>query len=445
MINILIITCILMALMGIRTEKFILNPLTVFFSVWFLIFFLTSFQLYNLNLASSDTYGLMLMGSISFAVGYYVIRMYSKRKKLILRYKHFSLGVSQLDSFVLRYNWVFIIGIFCLVVYLNDATTTIRYLLNGNMLNYIRALAQDSESVLNTQQSAIIVAAKTLIVSPFIMILQPLVAFDFWLGKRNKKLLAMDIVLLFLRVITDGSRSNLIYFIMHFIVGFLFANSKKARKNNGSRLENIRQAVSKKRNKRIFFIVTVLGIVFLLWATMSRSGQYASKYTYYYFTMEPYMFETWASRVDEAHLMGYGLASTNGFTFVLFYLLKNLRVLSDYPTFWHSINTIIGETQSIWMIISGSGSRANAYVSLFWYFYLDGGIIGIILGMFIYGGITASTFWTAVKNMSARTVCMFSFILQGLLMSFVRFPFANIYYTIAFVMIFIFYKKIPTK
>lgn len=444
MVYLLIFICVLLAVFGWKTEKFILNPLTVFYSIWFIIFFLTSMQLYTLNVASEETYFMMLIGCISFAVGYYCIRKFSKKKQLLIKCNRITIGVKISDNYVIRYNWIFVIGIISILIYLNDATVTLRYLLNGNKLNVIRQMAQDSGSALNSQQSVIIIAIKNLIILPFVMILQPIVAFDFWLEKRNKKLLILNIVLLALRVITDGGRSNLIYFIMHFIVGFLFINSNKKNQSKLSGIKSVRSILNRKKNRKIFIGVIIVGIIFVFWATMSRSGENVLKFAYYYFTMEPYMFEVWAQRVDQSRITGYGLGATNGFTFAVLYILKNLRILSDYPTYWHSINTIIGETQSIWMIISEYGSRANAYVSLFWYFYLDGRIVGIIVGMFVYGGIAASTFWTAVKNMSARTVCMFSFILQGIFMSFVRFQFANIYYAIAFILIFIFYKKVPT-
>lgn len=156
------------------------------------------------------------------------------------------------------------------------------------------------------------------------------------------------------------------------------------------------------------------------------------------------MFEQWAEKADKLHLLGYGMASTNGFSFAVFYILKNLGLMS-YPEAWHSINTIIGETQTQWMIISSFSSRANAYVSLFWYLYLDGRVVGIIIGMLIYGIIGARSYWTALKNMSCKAMCIYAFILQGLIMSFVRLQFGNIIYAVAFIMILCFYRRVKVK
>ena len=69
--------------------------------------------------------------------------------------------------------------------------------------------------------------------------------------------------------------------------------------------------------------------------------------------------------------------------------------------------------------------------------------IGIILGMFIYGLVSGQTFSNAIKYLSPRSVCIYSFILQGLVFSFIRLQFSNIFYTIAFIFImFIAYRPI---
>lgn len=425
-----------MIIIGKLTEKKIVNPLTIFYSLWALIFYLTSLKLYKINEASEKTYNMMFIGLVAFAVGYYAWRIVCKRKRVILKIGRISIGVAADDTFTLRYKVLYFLGIITIIFYLRDFSITAGYLISGDSLNFIRQLAQDSTSALN-DQSGILSVVRTLIITPYVMALQPIEALDFWFGKRDKKLLAINLIILLLRMITDGSRSNLIYFVLHFAIGYLFLYGKR-RKGEKHVFRSIKE---KKRSRKLIIVFGVLGVSFILWATISRSGPNMMKYAYYYFTMEPYMFESWAKTVDDANLVGYGLASTNGFSFAVLYILKNLTRLGSYPEFWHSINTMIGNTETDWLVISAFGSSANAYVSLFWYFYLDGRIIGIIIGMTLYGAISVSSFCTAIKNMSARTLCVYSFIIQGLLMSFVRFQFANIGYAIAFVMIMFLYKK----
>lgn len=436
MIYVLMFFCLFMVVIGKVTEKKIINPVTVFYAVWFLICSLTSLALYNINLAGDETYMMMFIGFISFAVGYYIWRFNCIKHQVILKFHHTRIGIALTDQFDLCYRWVIFLCSLSLVIYLIDLSVTFRYLISGNSLGYIRKMAQDSTSSLNIQ-SDLLSAIKTTVISPFIMVLQPIVAYDFWVGKKNKKLLYFNIILLLLRMLTDGSRSNLIYFVFHFVIGYTFVFTKSFKFRN----LDIKALWSKKKSRRIMIIGGMIGVVAILWATMSRSGENARRFTYYYFTMEPYMFEEWSHSVDQSNLIGYGLASTHGFSFIILYILKNFKIIGVYPAFWHSISNMISSTQTEWLIITSMTNRANAYVSLFWYLYLDGRLFGIIAGMLIYGCIAAGTFWTAIKNTSPRTLCMYGIILQGLFMSFVRLQFSNITYAVAFMMIFLLYKR----
>ena len=434
MIYLTMLFCFGMTILGKITEKRFLNPVTAFYCVWTLILFLTSLKLYGLNATTDTIYSYMFIGFLAFAIGYYLFRGEFKQKQQIFSFGRFRIGIRNTDSYILRYKIIYLLCFLTLIVYILDFSVSLGYLLSGNSLDFIRHMAQDSTSDLNVQ-SDILSAMKNVLISPFVLALQPIVAFDFWLGNRDKKLLGLDIIILLLRVLTDGSRSNVVYFVLHFILGFTFIYCKKQKKF----LKNL-----KKKNKKIAIAVLIFGVVAILWITISRSGENAIKYAYYYFTMEPYMFEQWAEKADKLHLLGYGMASTNGFSFAVFYILKNLGLMS-YPEAWHSINTIIGETQTQWMIISSFSSRANAYVSLFWYLYLDGRVVGIIIGMLIYGIIGARSYWTALKNMSCKAMCIYAFILQGLIMSFVRLQFGNIIYAVAFIMILCFYRRVKVK
>ncbi|WGX75699.1 hypothetical protein QJS64_17435 [Paraclostridium bifermentans] len=65
--------------------------------------------------------------------------------------------------------------------------------------------------------------------------------------------------------------------------------------------------------------------------------------------------------------------------------------------------------------------------------------------MAIYGMICARTFIKATKQKTARSVCIYSIILQGVCFSFVRLQFTDVYYAIAVMFILGFaYKKTIT-
>lgn len=425
--------CFTVAVVGKIFEKKIINPLTIFYSLWTIIFYLYSLGLYNLNRASDSTLKVMLLGLIAFVIGYIIVKLFYHRTTCPMNRQ--VITQSDDDEYNFNYNIIYILLLFCIIFTGIQAIQNAAYLISGETLNYIRQNAQNSTA----GQTGLVAAIRNVIVNPFTMALQPIVACDFWQGKRNKNLLASDILLLILRTIADGSRSSFIYLVIHFIVAYIFSVSKSQPSENIDLIKDNKKN-RKRRNRRIMIWGGSVGLFFIIITTFSRSGTNLAKYSYYYFSMQPYMMEFWSNVVNNAHMVGYGLASTNGFSFSILYVLHNLG-MGDYPTFWHSINLMIANTTSEWQVISGDGNLANAYVSLFWYFFLDGGIAGVFIGSLLYGGISSVLYLGAMKYSCVRQVCIYSFILQGLLMSFVRFQFADMSYALAFIMILLLIRK----
>ena len=92
--------------------------------------------------------------------------------------------------------------------------------------------------------------------------------------------------------------------------------------------------------------------------------------------------------------------------------------------------------------MTATGSNANAYVSVFWFLLLDGGLIGIIFGMGILGGVLSHSFFNVVNNISEKSIAIYSYLLIGISYSFVRLPFGTPNYSIGFIFILFFiYKK----
>lgn len=424
--------CIFMIAISMITEKKKLNPLTLLFILWTIIIGLSSLRLFRLRAASENTYLIIMIGLAAFTIGYYFIRIFIRDKSFVLNK---SKMIYKKKIYEPRYKLLYILAAICLLFYLYDLSIVCVYILRGSSLAHIRELAQDSNSIIYAGRSAIENSIRVLVITPFVIALQPIVATDFWVGKRDKKLIIMNILIIALRVITDGSRVVIVYLLLHLLVSSQFINEKHGKRKIRFSKKNVKKVVA------IGFIIAIGGYA-LYKTTLSRSGDSFVRYMYYYFSMQPYMFEIWSNIVDNTRITGYGLASINGFIFAFLYIIKNFLGLKNYPEYWYSIYSLIGLTDSQWQVIAGDATIANAYVSIFWFLYLDGRIFGIIIGMAIYGMICARTFIKANKQKTARNICIYSIILQGLCFSFVRLQFADIYYAISVIFILVFaYKK----
>ena len=422
----IIVTGILI-IVSILREKSIISPAFMFFCLWFFILFLDSFHLYGLRVTSDRIYIMIALGIVTFALGYYLNDTFGRNKRIIVKIGN---GNSDKDAsywYRPRYNIIYALVFVTIIYYLREFSVVLQYLLSGDSLAIIRKLAQDSSSVLHMSRSGIWNAISILIVIPFTTILQPIVVSDFFWGRKDKKLLALNFLLIFMRTVSDGSRTLLIYMGISFIICFFFdGGSKKLREKFAERYKSHKQ----KKKNRVIFIGLFAVLLFVIYkVTMSRSGENAIRYTYYYFSMQPQMFEIWADKVDASSLYGYGMAALNGFAFAFFYLTSHLVGISS--DFWREIYIMLESTGTSWQAITISGTTANSFVSAFWVFYLDAREIGVGIGMFIYGILVSRVFIRMKKSANPKNISLFIMWYIGLFYTFVRFQFSNIYYCVA--------------
>lgn len=431
MVFIGIFICAILFIYSLYCEKNKFNPLSIFSLLWLIILIFSCLGFYDLKDTGNRTYAIISLGVLLYGMGYLVVRKF----KIIFPVK--SVNTRNIHEYKLRYNLIYILSIITILIYAKDFLKIFRYITEGQTLAYIRLLAQDSNSILYSDRGMFESALRIMIIQPFAMAFQVIVAVEFWQNEKRWKLLGIDAILIILRVFTDGSRSLLLYLIIHFAISFIYIGKSKQ-----TEIKEWYQNKSVSKNKLLVISIGIIGMYMLIRATFSRSGSQSLKHLYYYFSMEPNMLETWIDIVDRQNKYGFGMASFNGILFPIIYIVKNLFSLKAYPVYWYeNIFLLINDTDKIWQIIAQDGTKANAYVSIFWFPYLDGGIIGVILIMFLIGAISAYFYKNAIVKQSCKSICLYSIFVQGILMSFVRLQFADATYALAFVFLIMFAYK----
>ena len=86
----------------------------------------------------------------------------------------------------------------------------------------------------------------------------------------------------------------------------------------------------------------------------------------------------------------------------------------------------------------GTVFHMNAYVSLFYYFFYDGGFVGNIIGSFLYGGLSRLIYR---RIGSMRGMVYYALIFQGLLFSMIRFQFTISHYCLSFILLYFLFKR----
>lgn len=425
---IVLIVCILFFLIGFVLEKDKINALTVFAGLWGMIAFLASLELFDLKSASDNTYIIFAIGISSFCIGYLYFRIFFTRSK--------TFADEQEKSCNLRKRIIYILFFITILLYLKDLFIVIKHITENNQsLAYIRALAQDKNSELYTSRSGLESCIRMLFLQPFVLAIQPILAVEFIDNrKKSKTLFILNIAILFLRTITDGSRVIFIYFVMHIVLAYIYINKSKNK--------TVVFQKNRKVSKILIFFILTIGLIALYKTSVARSGSNTLKNVYYYYSMEPTMFEIWQEVVDSKDVYGYGRASLNGYIFPAIYTIKNTFGIDSYPKEWYNnIFLLINDTDLIWQVIAKDNIKANAYVSIFFFLYLDGRYLGVVIGNIIYGAFLAYFYSKYSKNKNHKNLVCLLFLLQGLLFSYVRMQFSNETYALALIYIWILYNS----
>lgn len=406
--------------LSVLLTKKILNPVLILNVLWAIIVYLSSLQLFNLKPTSEEIYWIILCGIAFYNIAfffYYYIYMGLRRNS-----KHAN-GIKDSE---IRLKALYLFSLVSIVLVMPFFLTSVALLINGGSMATVRSSIQFGE-IAGSYSNPVLNALTIFIGNPVSMALNAIVAADFWHGNKNKKLMALCGFSIFIRVIAFGGRNPLIQFIIYFFVSYAFLDKKKS-------WDFI------KKYKKYFLLVTLVLVLIILKVTVSRgSGQPMIRTYYYYYSMEPYMFENWAKVVDSLGVKAYGTAALNGFIFPFFYALRNIFQI-PFPIFFETAYELIRQTNSQWVIIAG-GTSANAFVSIFWFLYLDGRLLGIIVGMTLYGIISAKTFIKAVTLIRPREVCIYALVVFGLITTNGRSQFADLAYALSFIYVIFLYKN----
>lgn len=434
MVSLAIGFCIVMFFVGLITQPKVLNPITVFFGLWSIILFMSDLKLYNILVAEDETYKMIFVGSVMFALGFFVWKWVLTKSKTAL-----NRGGS-VKEYRLNYTAIYLMAIFCIVFYLWDFSKVIGFLLNGKTLGFIRENAQEGQLY---SESGILNAIRMLIVSPFSSVLMIVTPVDFFKGRKDKKLMFFTLVILVLKMLTDASRSRMIYLIMSAVICYFYARQSN---DDGDGIKrhytNFMQKLNISKTVPVFILGCLCAGGLLYFITLSRSGSNALRHTYYYFAMEPIMLQKWCAIVDKADMVSYGCASANGVLFPFFYVITNAFGL-EYPEFWRSAYDMIVSVGTDWQVIAGVGTTANSYATVFLTFYMDGRFWGIVIGMFLYGAVVAKSYVSVLRNPNQKNLSIYCLILIGVFYTFIQLMFNSFYYCITLIMIAFFaYRRV---
>lgn len=393
-----------------RAEKNLYNPGSIMGFLWALICYMAYLRAYNLFETSEFVYLLVSIGIACFCLGCFVCRwrkVYITRGA-IPRILHESKD-AELSRVIIR-----ILCVLSVLLLSGLAISNIKLLMSGIDMSDIRG----QEDMYN-YNNVIFDLLNNYIVKPFSFAILPIFAVDFFLSEKVDKVIATGTIIIVIeRVLIEGGRVVIIYVLSALIISL-----------------SVIKRQQKIRTKRVWFLLglIIVSSVAIYFVTISRGiesdEQGRSLYRYICGCL-PHL-TVRLEKMQNLDTYTYGFASMNGIVHYIASLLENVTGL--YPDFLQEVRELIYVEDRV--SISSDYGQFNAFVSPLFYMYLDGRVLGVAVGMFLYGFFSYRCYEKTKRGVNSRDLAVYLLIVQGLATTMVRMQFSQVHYSVAFLFI----------
>lgn len=419
---ILVMVCILAAVFFYLKYKNIYNPPFLMGVFWAIITLFSTFGLYNQKVAGEKAYGVCLIGMLGFFCGSLL------DKKIVLRRGHkcdVRVQNQQVMAVVANSKCITVILVILALILFQRDIRVMAILSSGIRMSQIRV--DFNNIVLNSSFER---ALNTYIIMPLIYLLPAIVIPEFIAFRKQIKNLVLTVIVLVEFTICDGGRVPFFYCAI-FVVCSLYIFRVD--------FKNVIKTFQfkSKRTKRLTLIVAIAVVALagymIVRLSTSRNIQYSfGNSVYTYFTGCFPFLEYNLNKIDQNNVYTYGAAFFHGVLNIIFYLLNTVKICA-YPAFYNFVH----EWGNVQEFIQIGSANLNAFVTPFYYFYMDFRYLGVALGGAIYG-IIAIQIYLRMKNQSIyhyKYIAAYMLIIQSIVTSMVRWQFYNANFVMAFVIL----------
>ncbi len=394
-------------LVAIRKES-IFAPVPMFSLVWatIIIFYKSGYvELFQLDFRSEL---IVLIGSIGFLLG----RM---KYKIGSRPSRTNMIATRNVSYLLKTNLVLVIALIVIMYQIFQGFHSIQLLANGYTFENIAV-----ERLFYQGGGAISTLLNVFVVSPFTYIFIPMGAYHLISEKGDKRIAVCSILIVLTATLHHGGRASILYFVM-----YMFAFKSILGK----------QSKMKLKTKIIFFVIFVVLIIGVVVISQSRGiTGYIDSIVIYVCGCLPNMDQRLFAGGDNP--ITCGGASLYGFIAPVFMLLKGIGI--PYPEFFQNLQEIVN-VENVLRI--GPNTGYNAYVSIYYYLFLDGRELFVFVATIMFSTIACRQYRKVEACMTEREVVVYGLLLFQIVFSMIRVHFATWNYALSFIYLLILYKK----
>lgn len=422
-IGVLIVACLI-------KEKNWSNPITVFTIMWEFICILAGLRLYDMYEYDERVFFLILLGVLGVFLGYFAASRVRIRKKYTIPF----IGIRQDTNYV--YNNIVIIGslVIAAIIYLLMSLQVIGLLLQGFNTATIREMYRETGSTTVSGMalgaiygSNILKELELYIAQPVMRACVPIFALEIVYKRKISKISILSVVVILLYTLSKFGRFGLMYLITDIIICYCVI---------GSRMD----AKTKRKIKRVVYAGLVVFAAVLVYLSLARWENNILRTIYAYFAIPAPLFEHWVEEVDSVGAYSYGISFIQG---LMEFIVRVTKKFGIVPNAYNVANLYNYNLVDGWVHIAPELIQ-NAYVSMFFSFYLDFREIGIVVESFIFGWITSKSYKRA-QDKKPIYVAFYLLLFQCLVKSFVRWDFVLSQYWLSFLFLRLWFKKDNNK
>lgn len=409
---ILIALSLLFGFVGYTKHRRIDNPLTIFSALWSGVFFLYALNLRGYFEISTHTWIVLLCQTLGFSFGCFFrdsVRISVKRKK---------------QKVELFRPAVYVMCGITIASLFSEVFNIMGHLSSG--LTYFdiahRGLSNENAA------TGIKVFINIFFTFPTTMGISAITASELFGGKKCKPLVALNIIIVAMYALQHGGRN----IVLNLVFSYLFAYINS---NRHSKLT--------KKQKRWVVVLCVLGIVFAVVLSAARGIENLGLSLYHYFACCIPHLDQWIPQIQSSGEYTYGFTSLNGFISPVFILLRGIGLIRSTPELYQLANNYISAVEKVTSI--GYGVSTNAFVSLSYAFYADGGVLFVLFGNAVFGYLCSNQYRKMRSRKDVKSTALYLLLIVTICMSFIRFQFCQYFYAMALVMINLIYRREKVK
>lgn len=415
----------LLGLLGTYISKKWYNPMTLFCGLWAFICVLSGLRLYGMYPFSNRPYIVVLLGSIGFCFGYLACLI--KRRKIIIRFSQ-KKDYGQCEYFIDE-KFLLICSAITTIFYTIIAIRVLTIIASGLSAALIRDLYFEGSDLM--YGSALLQKIDTFIIRPMMFAFIPVNVIYFLQKKRLNIINILFLVNVTLYSIITFGRMVIAHIIISLIIGTLIMGVS-LEEDTKKKLMNIFK-------KYILPFCIVLFIAIYKISNMRQSEKsnpiLFGEQFYSYLTVVMPLMDNCLDYIDNNKLSTDGIMFVRG---ILSFIMAFVHKLGIRFPLLDQATSIIDYTQEFVPVFPGR--VYNAFVSMFFAFYVDFREIGVFIGSAFYGWIMNTSFKsTNTKNIKALAIYLM--LMQSLVKSFIRWEFVRLDYCLAFIWLFIWIRK----